>query len=502
MCLQARLALIARQHPGKTALSIGGKSQLTFGELASRSDALARALVGQGLAAGDRVGILAGHNLDALVLFWAVQKAGAGVVWLNDQYDPGELQSVVADASPRMVFAETDKQFAALGDSPGVTISRLEHVNKLEQAATDDTILPAVSGEHLAAIVYTSGSSGKPKGVALSHGNLLSVADAVVEHMPISAQDSYLMVVPLHYVHGLMQLLVHAIAGCTIYFSSNFMFPRKIVQLLEQTRVTGFSGVPYHFNALLDRGGLADATLPNLRWVTVTGGKLPASRIADFKEALPDVEFHIAYGQTECSPRATALHPSKALTKPDSVGAAIPGVSVHLLDDAGHPVAAGETGEVVIEGPNVMLGYWQDEAATRAAVDVHGRLHTGDLGRFDEDGDLFLVGRQSAMIKSAGERIVPEEIENVLATHPAVGEAVVIGVDDPLLGQRVVAYIVPDPAHVSSTANSEALIADIRDHCLKSVPFARAPREYHVRDDVPRKPNGKPDRQALGKPEA
>ncbi|MEL7310194.1 MAG: class I adenylate-forming enzyme family protein, partial [Pseudomonadota bacterium] len=179
--------------------------------------------------------------------------------------------------------------------------------------------------------------------------------------------------------------------------------------------------------------------------------------------------------------------------KPDSVGSPIPGVRVEILGDDGQPVPQGQKGEVVVSGDNIMLGYWGDKDTTSEAIDDQGRLRTGDLGYFDADGDLFLVGRRSAMIKSAGERIVPEEIERVLDAHNDVIESVVVGVTDPMLGQKVVAHVrVP-----REMVGDESLVATLRTHCLRSIPLPRAPREIYVCEDFPRKANGKPDRVAL-----
>jgi acyl-CoA synthetase (AMP-forming)/AMP-acid ligase II len=300
------------------------------------------------------------------------------------------------------------------------------------------------------------------------------------------------MVVPLHYVHGIMQLLVHALIGATVHCCTSFIFPGKIVKLLQEHAITGFSGVPYHFNALVARGGLLSAELPALRWLTVTGGKLASSRVLGIVETLPNVDFHIAYGQTECAPRATSLDPAKIRRKPDSIGAAIPRVSVTLVDEDGRLVPQGSVGEVVVEGANVMQGYWRDPEGTAEVLDDNGRLHTGDLGRFDADGDLYLVGRISAMIKSAGERIFPEELERILTVHECVEEAVVVGVTDELYGQRVVAHLLVSAHCVGDT--SEQLVDAVREFCLSKVPLARAPREFTLWQTFPTKANGKPDR--------
>ena len=496
MTLHDALTEIASSHNDKMAYRIYGGDALTFGNIERRSEAVASGLIAAGLLPGDRVCILSRHSLDALVLFWAVLRAGGVVVWLNDDGRKDDFPSVIGNASPAFIFHQNDKQRELLSGSPleVCQVLSLDVIRSLEQSEIAAR-LPVVDPDSPATIIYTSGSSGRPKGVCLSHRNLLTVARSVQTHMPIQTGDSYLMVVPLHYVHGVMQLLVHSLIGASIYFCDSFVFPKLVTKAIVETRVSGFSGVPFHFNALQTRGGLLEQELVDLRWMTVTGGKLAESSIMTIIDRFPHIDFHIAYGQTECAPRATALAPEKIRSKINSVGAPIPDVDVLIVDESGQALPQGDTGEVVVAGNNVMLGYWRDEETTRQTLDELGRLHTGDLGRFDEEGDLFLVGRKSAMIKSAGERIAPEEIERVLEAHPQVAEACVTGKDDPMFGQVVVANIVA--AAEANEVDDDSLIADVREHCLETLPPARSPREFIRWSEFPRKANGKADRQKI-----
>ncbi len=478
------------------------QATLTFAELAARADALAGSLRDLGIRRGDRVAVLADHCSEAVVAFWATLQAGGIAVCMNERLAPEALAEIARDCEPGLLLASRwhanrlSKLPAGALPAPVVVFDDEDASSPLWRCDGGGYRSAGVSDRDIAAIVYTSGSTGQPKGVCLSHRNLHTMASELIQYMRITPADSYLMVVPLHYVHGLMQLLVHHLCGACIHFAGGVRFPSLVVRQLAETRVTGFSGVPYHFTVLMDRGGFLEAKLPDLRWVTVTGGKFPPERIAQLRKAKPALECYIGYGQTECAPRITTLDPSKVDRKPNSVGAPTPGVRVLVLDEAGCELPRGEIGEVVVRGDTVMVGYWRQPEATARVIDAQGRLHTGDLGWFDEEGDLHLVGRRDALIKSAGERIAAEEIEAVLLECDGVAEAAVCGVPDAVYGQRIEAHVrlQRQPA---GTAETEAEIQRLRDHCLRRLPFARAPRAYHTWCDLPRKANGKVDRQRL-----
>ena len=507
MLLHERLHDIAGRFPGKLALGFA-KERLTFADLDRRSRALAATLHDWGVRPGDRVGLLGDPCAAVVVAFWATLHVRAIAVHLNEQLAPEALRGILEDCGPAVVVASrrcAASKLAAV--RPRTLTGRILVVEDDPELFTgipgkaQPSPAPTSSERDVATIVYTSGSTGKPKGVCLSHRNWNTTVRAVSMHMPITADDSYLMVVPLHYVHGLMQLLVHTLCGASIHFAGDFLFPSVALEQLVRTRVTGFSGVPYHFTALMDRSRFLQTDLPHLRWITVTGGRLAPERIALIRKAKPALELHIAYGQTECAPRATALDPRRVDRKPDSVGSPIPGVKVLIVDEMGKEVPQGQRGEVIVCGDNVMVGYWRQKEATAGVIDPRGRLHTGDLGWMDEEGDLFLAGRRDAMIKSAGERIFAEEIEAVLLHCDGVLDAVVVGVPDELSGQRIEAHVRMGLSLPKGAEAMERLADRIREHCLRSMPFARAPKAYHIWPDFPRKPNGKIDRpRMLGGP--
>src|SRR5262249_31773796 len=206
-------------------------------------------------------------------------------------------------------------------------------------------------------------------------------------------------------IHGRMQILTHALIGGTVFISRGFQFPKFVLEELEKYKVSGFSGVPYHFAVLLERTALKNTKLPNLRYVLVTGGAMAVGGWRQLAEALPGVELHSAYGSTEASPRVTYLGPKDILKKQGCAGRALPGVTVEISGNDGMPLPQGAIGEVVVSGPNVMKGYVSGDQVSAGNIDERGRLHTGDLGRLDIEGYLYLVGRKSDMIKTAGERV-------------------------------------------------------------------------------------------------
>jgi len=500
---------IAERYADRTALRHNG-AELSYEQLWLQSSRQAAVLASLGIEPGSRVGILAANSIEAVIAQWAIYKCEAISVYINEQLKPENLLHIIEDADLALILYRSADGKIKLPDRivcPVLDIGELARLGeqtaeqwdeKRGEAQSLETSRECLTGnpERIASIVYTSGSTGVAKGVCLSHGNLVSVARMAAVGYRTVPEDSYLMVVPLHYIHGLMILLAMHLSGASIEFCGSFVFPAMVTRKLEKSGVSGFSGVPYHFSALIDRGGFLAADLPKLRWIGVTGGTITPDRLKQIRQAKPDLEIHISYGQTECSPRITLLDPARIDNKPESVGSVAEGLTVEFLDEGGQSVAPGEIGELVVSGPNVMKGYWNDQENTRRVIDERGRLLTGDLAYMDDEGDIFIKGRKQAMIKSAGERIFPEELEALLNKHPDVEEVAVVGIPDSLYGQRVEAHLV-----LCELDNAQHSAADplkgIQDFCLAHVPYARAPRQYHLWRSFPLKANGKIDKQRL-----
>ncbi|MBK6916356.1 MAG: acyl--CoA ligase [Deltaproteobacteria bacterium] len=506
----------AARWPDKPAAVFPGRESISFAELDRRSDQVALRLRRVGVGAGDRVAMFHDNSLPALVWFWGILKSGAQNVDVPTLAGRATIQGVLDEARPRAIAVDA-KQLPKILDGeepvklPPIWLSTAdaEPFAKAREAGLHvlDDILAHERGERfepdgdaddVAMIVYTSGTTGRPNGVMLSHTNFISNLAAANELMQRSDRDSILVVVPLYYIHGRMQLLLHAMLGGTVYFSAGFQFPQKVLMELTEYGTTGFSGVPYHFKQLLDRSKIAATPPPALEYVLVTGGALTPDELDRLHGAIPGAAIHLAYGQTEAAPRITWVGPDDLFRKRGGLGRALPGVTLEILGGDGEPVGANVVGEVVASGPNIMKGYVSGDERALGKIDERGRLRTGDLGYLDDDGHLFLAGRSSEMIKSAGERIFPQEIEGVIAKHPRVREVAVIGLPDPMLGERIAAY-------VCLSEGPAVELAEFRQHCLSALPFVRVPRTFEIVDDLPRTDSGKVSRaklkqQVLGKP--
>lgn len=503
MLLSDLIAQSAERFPEKTALIFPDDS-ISFGALHRQSSQVAARLRKLGIGPRARVAILHENTLAAVVFFWGILKSGAQIVDVPCLAGVGTISGILAESKPAALLA-SERQLQRLSTAnaeslpsivftglvPGARRGRRHHsLAEITNTEVADVAPPLVDECDVALVVYTSGATGQPKGVMLSHRNLLSNILAVNRLMGLTSDDSILVVVPLYFIHGRMQLLTHTLIGGTMAFSAGSQFPQQIIEDLVRHAVTGFSGVPYHFLMLLERTNLAATPLPHLRYVVVMGGALPPHALRKLSDALPGVAIHIGYGQTEASPRITNLSPSEVLSRTGSCGLPVPGVRVEVVGDDGSPLGPEVIGEIVVSGPNVMCGYVSGDEMTSGTIDGFGRLHTGDLGKVDSHGYLYIVGRKSEFIKCAGERVFPREIETVLDAHPAIRESAVVGLPDKILGERIVACVVLHP-------DADVKAEDLRTHCLKFLPLVRVPREIRFSEGLPKTASGKTNRGVL-----
>jgi acyl-CoA synthetase (AMP-forming)/AMP-acid ligase II len=346
----------------------------------------------------------------------------------------------------------------------------------------------------LATIIYTSGTTGDPKGVMLTHLNVVSAATSITTYLENREDDIIINVLPLSFDYGLYQVLMASKFGGTVVLEKSFTFPYKVIEKMVQERVTGFPGVPTIFAILLGFKDLGKFDLSRLRYISNTAAFLPASYIERLRDMFPHTKIYSMYGLTECK-RVSYLPPEGIDHRPNSVGRAIPNEEVWIVDENGNRVGSGVIGELVVRGSNVMCGYWglpEETSRVLKPGKYPGEtvLYTGDLFKMDDEGFLYFVGRKDDMIKSRGERISPKEIERCICALHGVAEAAVIGVHDDLLGQAIKAFLVCNDGPVLDEK-------DILIHCRENLEDFMIPKYIQFIKILPKTPNGKIDKLAL-----
>ncbi len=508
MRVERFLSESAIQHPGKTALVAGGK-RLSFAELDRASDGLAKALVLNGLKRGDRVVIFMDNCWEAVVGIFAVLKAGAVFVPLNPSTKADKLAYVLNNCRATVLIAQGRLMgiaHAALGQAPSVALcvvagskETISGTGRIRFEDTLETRLPAQLRERgialdLAMLIYTSGSTGLPKGVMMTHQNVVAAATSITTYLENTAGDIILNVLPMSFDYGLYQVLMAVKAGATLVLEKSFAFPHAILETMKAERVTGLPLVPTMAAMILQLKDLKSDDFPYLRYITNTAAALAPAHIARLSELFPQAKLYSMYGLTECK-RCTYLPPHELKRRPGSVGIAIPGTEAYVVTEDGKRAAPGETGELVIRGPHVMKGYWENpEATARALRDGpfpwEKVLYTGDLFRSDVDGFLYFLGRKDDVIKSRGEKVSPKEIENVLYSLPGIAEAAVIGVPDPILGHAIKAVVALAP-------DAKLDERDIIRHCSSHLEDFMVPKVIQFRDALPKTESGKISRRLV-----
>ncbi len=489
----------AERFPVRIAV-VDGSRKIPYAELYAHTAGLAGRLVAAGLVPGERVLALLENSVEYVVSYFAVMLAGGIFVPVGHQATERGLGKVVADCTPSVVIGRagrTPAQMQGVKAFPSVrTVIDADSLN-VEEGKGENREHPVpvwranatASENDVALILYTSGTSGQPKGVMLTHRNLVANAASIVQYLKLTTGDCGMAILPFHYSYGNSLLTTHVMAGAGLVLENSFVFPNVVLDRMNEERVTGFAGVPSTFAILLGRSNLRKIAFPSLRYVTQAGGAMSPKLAGDLREALPGTDVYIMYGQTEATARLTYLDPSELVQKAGSIGKAIPGVRITLRREDGSQAVPGEVGEIVAEGDNVMAGYWNSPAET-AAVLSDGRLHTGDLARADEEGFLYIVGRRSEMIKTAGHRASPKEIEEVISLMPGVHEVAVVGIPDEMLGQAIRAFVVVDPG-------TDMAAKDVLKHCSRNLEPFLVPRDVVFLDALPKASSGKVDRTVL-----
>jgi long-chain acyl-CoA synthetase len=485
-CLSWPLEHALQVHGERTAL-IEGDRRLTYRELGARVSRLGGALDRLGLPPGAFVGTLAGNTAAHLESWLAVPAYGRVINSLNHRLAPDELAFMIDDSDTRVLVADDTRL-----DAARKLLERCEALEHLVHAGDDRTpddcipyqallddsepvAPPDLSADTLAAISYTGGTTGLPKGVMLSHGNLVANAKHFLFQDALTPEDRYVHAGPLFHVADSTMVFCVTWAGGTHIMLDRFDLPR-LVRAIEQHGATVLVLVPTMIQMLLEHLEQHAADLGSLRLLHYAAAPMPESLLERAMRTLP-CDFLHGYGMTEAAPGVTYLSPAdhRAGRHLRSVGHAIPGVQVEIRDPSDRPLPEGEVGQVCVRGPNVMLGYWNRDEATREVVSDDGWYRTGDAGRLD-GGYLYLADRLKDMIVSGGENVYSIEVENAIASHPGVREVAVVARSDERWGERVHAIIVPAPG---ATLDEAAIV----EHCRRRIAGFKLPRSVEFRHE-------------------
>jgi acyl-CoA ligase (AMP-forming) (exosortase A-associated) len=504
----------AERWPSRGAV-IAGDTVVTYADIARDIERTASGLVRLGLAPRDRVAFYLDKRPETVLAAFATAAAGGVFVPVNPLLKPPQVAHILRDCGVRVLVTTGDRLHALAEE-----LAQCPDLRHVVLVGGDDDA-PAIAGKSrcawaalqgetgarlhrsidgdVVALFYTSGSTGSPKGVVLSHRNMVAGAKSVAEYLENDERDVILSALPLSFDAGFSQLTTAFHAGACVALI-NYLMPRDVIAALSAHRVTGLTAVPPLWIAL-SQLAWPDDVAGRLRYIANTGGRMPRETLATLRGHLPRTKPYLMYGLTEAF-RSTYLPPSEVDRRPDSIGKAIPNAEILVLRPDGTPCAPGEPGELVHRGALVSLGYWNDPAKTAERFKPLPRalsglvmpeiaVFSGDTVKMDEEGFIYFVGRFDEMIKTSGYRVSPTEVEEALYSTRLVAEAAAYGVPHPALGQAIAIVV---SAAAGATVDVGRLVAE----CRRMLPAYMVPAQVHVHDGpLPRNPNGKIDRKAL-----
>ena len=488
MVLAEMLAESARKYPKKYAL-ISQEKFLTYEELEREVKKAAAALKRLGVKKGDAIGLLLPNNFQFVIAYYAVAYLGGIIVPMNIMFKPLEITYIMNNAQAKLLI--TAEAFAKNAFQAKADIPSLEHIlvkgsdeyglrwEELLEWETDDLAAPAVEEDDVLIYLYTSGTTGKPKGAMLTHANLYYNALGMAQRSQASADDIYLCVLPLFHTFAATCCMNTPLSqGGTIVLMENFI-PQTLLKNIERYKVTIFTAVPSMYTVIVNMD-IKDIDLSSIRLCISGGASLPVEIMEKTQQKMNCVVLE-GYGLSETSPVVTFNLLDKV--KPGSIGVALEGIETKIFDDNDQECPLGTVGEIVTKGPNVMKGYLGLPEESAKAL-RNGWLHTGDLGRMDEDGYIFLVDRKKDLVIVAGLNVYPREVEEVIYTHPAVLETAVIGVPDKLRGEALKAVVVLKPG-------AELREKDIIKYCRERLAAYKVPRLVEFIAELPKNATGK-----------
>ncbi len=438
----------------QNAVKLAGYIKVTFGE-------------------NNNILVISENSVFFITVYLAIFKSGNVCVPLNPAIEPENLSNVISKTGSTLAFVSKrylkkyeDFSFQKIDNDE--TNSIIEESNN--QKIVDDNV--TFDENHLAEIIFTSGSMGEQKGVMLSHKNIIANTDSILEYLNLTSEDTIEVVMPFYYCYGLSLLHTHLRVGGSVVLNNSFIFIGSVLNDLNKYKCTGFAGVPSHFQILLRKTKDFKTTeFPTLKYVTQAGGKLHKAFIEEFITAFPKIDFYVMYGQTEATARLSYLPPDELKKKLGSIGRGIPGIELKVVNENGDLVKPGEDGEIIAKGSNIMTGYYKDEETTKQTI-KNGWLHTGDIATVDEDGYIYIQSRQKEIIKVRGIRISPKEIEEVIVTYPGVIDCSIIAESDDITGESLKAVVFINDADRDDFSEEV-----IKQHCAEQLASHKIPQK-------------------------
>lgn len=462
---------------------LGNKETISFVHLYEQSSKMASYL-SSSIGSNRNIILVSNNNNFFLVSYLGIMMSGNVCVPLDPTIEQNNFDYIRRECDAPLVLIEK-RLLERIEINTSSTITDQDYSVFIEnrplfnQVENFNTELPAQ-------IIFTSGSTGIPKGVVLSHKNIIANTSSILEYLHLTENDIMEVVLPFYYCYGLSLLHTHLRVGGSIVLNNNFVFINSVFSDINKYKCTGFAGVPSHFQILLRKSdGFKNTNFPTLRYVTQAGGKLHNSFIEEFINTFPEIDFYVMYGQTEATARLSYLEPKMLKSKLGSIGKGIPGVELKVVNETGNEVIPGETGEIVAKGDNIMIGYYQEPEMT-ANVLKNGWLHTGDIGTVDEDGYIYLTARNKEFIKIAGKRVSPKEIEEVIVSFPGVVDCTIETIYDEVTGEAVKAVVV-----LAKSVENKITDDILKSYCAGKLALHKVPKYVEFKEVLKVNSSGK-----------
>lgn len=457
--------------------------QITYADLLNMIRQVGAILEEHGTVQGQYIAIIGQNSSFWIASYLGILRYGAVAVPVPIDQHPDMINQFLEMIGCHVCFIDEDlkAKFESLPTKQLITPDKF-----LEADGTGEQPVHQPAKNDLATLMFTSGSTGVPNAVKVSHLNIITNTKSIVEYLKLTTDDRIMTILPFYYCFGTSLLHTHLRVGGSLVLNNRFMFVEHVFDDMENYACTGFAGVPSIYQRLIKRSTFTERNFETLRYFQQAGGRLSHEFIKAIVEAFPKKDFYVMYGQTEATSRLSYLPPGKVLDKVNSIGKAIPYTTLEIVDEEGKPVKSGEQGEIVASGDNITLGYWHDEPNSRY---VDGKLYTGDMATMDAEGYITIVGRKSDFLKPGGNRFSSHKIVDVLLSHPQIYEAEVLGVYNTDLGEIIHAFV--------GVGDNELSANDVKRYCLEHLPRFAIPHEIVIKSELPKNNAGKIQRRLL-----